>query len=187
MSNGKIVCTNTECKICHPEGLVGSYDYSPEFSKAFDDLIDNEGGYSNDPEDPGGETKFGISKRSYPHLDIKNLTREDAKKIYWRDFWLEIRAPELHYAVAFEIFDMSVNHGTPRGIMLLQQALNVADDGKFGKITMEKYKSMDLNDVLMRINGYRLKFYTKLSKWPNFGKGWTNRVADNLLRDAENN
>lgn len=176
-----------DCKFCHPEPVVSSFEYSPQYDKAFDALIGNEGGYSNNPEDPGGETNWGISKKSYPHLDIKNLTREDAKKIYWKDFWLEIRAPELHYAVAFEIFDMSVNHGASRGVMLLQQALDVADDGKFGKITMDAYVKRDVNDVLMRINAYRLKFYTKLSKWPNFGKGWANRVADNLLRDAENN
>lgn len=157
------------------------------FRKAFGALVDNEGGYVNDPEDPGGETKFGISKRSYPNLDIKNLTIERAQDIYYQDYWLPCHCDSLPYAVAFEVLDAAVNHGQPKAIMLLQQALNVADDGKIGPITMAAMTAMDANDLLFRFEAFRLKFYTKLKKWDDFGRGWANRVADNLLRDSVNN
>jgi hypothetical protein len=63
-------------------------DFPEDFKKAVSDLIDNwEGGYVNDPHDAGGETNMGISKRSYPDVDIRHLTREDAEEIYYRDFW----------------------------------------------------------------------------------------------------
>ncbi len=63
-------------------------DYPEDFKEAVADLIDNwEGGYVNDPDDPGGETKFGISRRNYPTVDIKGLTKDGAAAIYYRDFW----------------------------------------------------------------------------------------------------
>lgn len=159
----------------------------PEFRKAFLALLGNEGAYVNHPEDPGGETKFGISKRSYPNLDIKNLTLDKAQDIYYQDFWLVCHCDKMPYAVAFEVFDAAVNHGPAKAIMLLQQALKVADDGIIGAITIRAIAMADPNDLLLRFEGYRLKFFTKLQKWDTFGRGWANRVADNLLRDAENN
>ncbi len=70
-------------------------DYPEEFAKAANDLLDNwEGGYVDDPADPGGETNFGISKRSYPDLDIKALTRDEAIAIYYRDFWQKYKLEE---------------------------------------------------------------------------------------------
>ncbi len=71
-------------------------EYPEDFLKAVNDLIDKwEGGYVNDAHDPGGETNMGISKRSYPHEDIKDLTRDEAIAIYWRDFWEEPKIDQL--------------------------------------------------------------------------------------------
>ena len=86
------------------------------FDTAFDRLMGNEGGYSNELNDPGGETKWGISKRSYPDLDIKNLTREQAKAIYLRDFWIRGAMDQLPPAVAFQVFDFAVNSGIETAI-----------------------------------------------------------------------
>lgn len=155
------------------------------FDQAFDRLIDHEGGYVNDPADPGGETKFGISKRQYPHLDIKNLTREQAKDIYLQDFWNPLG--DAHPAIKFQLFDFAVNSGIQTALRKLQTAVNVADDGHWGPRSAEALAAMDVNDVLMRLNGYRLRFMTKLKNWPNHGGGWANRVADNLLYAAEDN
>ena len=81
-----------------------------------------EGGYVNDPVDPGGETKYGISKRSYPQVDIKNLTLDGAAEIYERDFWNRMRLSELtSQRIAWKVFDIEVNTG--RGDELLQTAL----------------------------------------------------------------
>lgn len=71
--------------------------YSKKFERAFSCVLQNEGVYVNDPSDSGGETKYGISKRSYPNLDIKNLTLEEAKKIYFCDYWLKGKFEQIIY------------------------------------------------------------------------------------------
>lgn len=156
-----------------------------DFDQAFDRLIAHEGGYANDPRDPGGETKYGIAKRSYPRVDILNLSREQAKEIYRHDFWEPLG--EAHPAVKFQVFDFAVNSGIQTAIRKLQAAIGVADDGAWGKVSAEKLKGMDLNDVLMRFAAQRLMFYTALSTWPAFGKGWARRVAGQLNYAAEDN
>lgn len=161
--------------------------YPVNFNKAFEALIGNEGGYANVKGDPGGETNWGIAKRSYPNVNIKTLTLEGAKAIYYEDFWLVSGSEYLSYAVVYEVFDAAVNHGIGRAIKLLQQAIGVTADGVSGKNTIKAVRLMDESDILLRFNAFRLKFYTSLPTWPLFGKGWTNRVADNLIRDAENN
>jgi len=155
------------------------------FDIAFDRLLGHEGGYSNDPNDPGGETNWGISKRSYPNVDIKALTRDGAKAIYLRDFWQPLG--EAHPAVKYQVFDFAVNGGLPTGLRKLQAAIGVADDGHWGPLSAAALAKMELNDVLLRFNAQRLRYYTSLGKWPNFGKGWTNRVAGNLDYAAQDN
>lgn len=81
------------------------------FDAAFKALIDHEGGYVNHPKDPGGETKFGITKRSYPHLNIRDLTLDDARAIYRRDFWDRLQCDALPVAARFQVFDAAVNSG----------------------------------------------------------------------------
>lgn len=168
-----------------------------DFDQAFDRLIDHEGGYSNDPRDPGnwtggkvnvGElkgTKFGIASHSYPYLDIKNLTLQDAKAIYKRDFWDILN--DAHPAIKFQLFDAAVNHGHGNAIRFLQRAVNVADDGDWGKISQAALNNMDHNDVLLRFVAYRLKFWAMLNTFDVHGRGWTRRGADNLLFAAQDN
>lgn len=151
------------------------------FDEAFDALIDHEGGYVNDPNDPGGETKFGISKRSYPHLDIRSLTLQDAKAIYLRDFWGRLQLQELPEPVRFQMFDAAVNHGPGNAARFLQRAVDVADDGYVGPVTIEATKLFTPYELLARFNGERLMFFTKLSTWKHHGKGWARRIAKNLL------
>jgi lysozyme family protein len=156
-----------------------------EFDTAFDRLLGSEGGYVNHPNDPGGETNWGISKRSYPDVDIKNLTREGAKAIYLRDFWAPLgNAPA---AIKFQVFDFAVNSGIQTAIRKLQSAIGVVDDGHWGPKSAAKLAGMDVSDVLMRFIARRLRFWTSLSTWPTFGKGWANRAADNLDYAAEDN
>lgn len=155
------------------------------FDQAFERLIGHEGKYSNDLRDPGGETNFGVSKRSYPTVDIKNLTLQGAKAIYYRDFWLPLA--DAHPAIKFQVFDFAVNGGLSTGLRKLQSAIGVADDGHWGPVSAQALASLDVNDVLLRYNKARLRFYTSLSQWPVYGKGWTNRVADNLGFAAEDN
>lgn len=149
------------------------------FDEAFDRLLGNEGGYTLDPADPGGETNFGISKRSYPDVDIKNLTREQAKEIYLRDFWTGGQMNQYDGALAFQVFDAAVNHGIRRAIKLLQSAAGVKPDGNVGPVTINAVQSMRVPDALALFIAARLDFWRGLSTWDSFGRGWAGRtVAD---------
>ena len=151
------------------------------FDQVFDKLINHEGGYVFNPHDPGGETKFGISKRSYPHLDIHSLTLADAKTIYRRDFWDRAQCDKLHPDLAFDLFDGAVNSGIGQAIRWLQRAVGVADDGVVGPLTLTSInRENDTCAIRARYNGHRLDFMTRLSTWDVFGKGWARRIAFNL-------
>lgn len=157
------------------------------FDTAFDRIMANEGGYVNDPADPGGETNWGISKRSYPTADIKNLTREQAKAIYLRDFWTRGQMDQFDPAIAFQVFDCAVNSGIETAIRLLQRAAGVADDGHLGPVSLAAIKNRGVNDMLMLFIAERMDFQTKLSNWPAAGKGWTRRNANDLRYAAQDN
>lgn len=155
------------------------------FDISFDRLIKNEGGYVNNPTDPGGETNWGICKRSYPGVDIKNLTRDQAKAIYLRDFWRRGQMDQYDEAIAFQVFDAAVNHGIETAIRLLQRAAGVADDGDIGPVTVAAIKRKSVTDMLMLFLAHRIKFWAKLSTWDTFGRGWAIRAADDLIYAAE--
>ena len=119
----------------------------------FDDIIEvvleHEGGYVNDPQDPGGETNFGIAKRSHPDVDIKTLNKDGAKEIYYKDYWIKNRVPQMPEDLKHIYFDMCVNQGRGRAVKILQRAANAkgADlkvDGGFGPKTSGSLKNVDL-------------------------------------------
>mgnify|MGYP003134215102 FL=1 len=154
---------------------------------SFDEIIDitlkHEGGYVHDPKDLGGETNFGIAKRFYPEVDIKNLTKEEAKDIYRRDYWVRNKVEELPENLRHIFFDMCVNQGRGTAVKILQRACNakgadLAIDGGFGpgtKSAMETYKPS-----LERVRCYRLKhYYDLVNKKPEqerFLYGWYKRA-----------
>lgn len=155
------------------------------FNIAFERLVSHEGGYVNNPKDPGGETNWGISKRSYPHVDIKNLTRDGAAAIYLRDFWEPLGAT--HAAIKFQVFDFAVNSGIQTAIRKLQAAIGAADDGHWGPQSAAKLAGFELNDVLFLFIAERQDFWCSLSTWPAFGKGWIRRSSGNLRFAAKDN
>jgi lysozyme family protein len=134
----------------------------------------------SDQRDPGGETKFGVSKRSYPDLDIKSLTIEQAKAIYKRDYWDRAHCDSLHPIIAFQVFDAAVNGGIGQSIRFLQKAVGVADDGVIGPLTLAAIQRRETAELIARFNAERLEFMTKLSTWEIFSKGWARRIASNL-------
>ena len=155
-----------------------------DFDAAFDILIGHEGGHVDHPDDPGGETKFGISKRSYPELSIAALTLEDAKTIYREDYWDRVRADKLPPELRFPLFDAAVNAGVAQSIKWLQRAVGVRDDGVIGPVTMVAVKSTTPHRNSANFLGQRLKHMTELKHWDQFGRGWARRIADNLTRSA---
>lgn len=100
------------------------------FDRAFDHLIGVEGGYVNDPSDRGGETKYGITKRSYPDEDIRNLTLDRAKYLYKRDFWDAYLIESYPIPLWYIIFDMYVNHNPSAVGYILQRAINNKAESK---------------------------------------------------------
>lgn len=140
----------------------------------------HEDGYVNNPADPGGETKWGISKRSYPHLNISSLTREDARVIYLNDFWMPLSGNVLPDGVAYQLFDFAVNSGIQTAIRYFQRAIGAADDGHFGPESTIAALKMSETDMIMRLNAERLDFMTRLKNWPNASRGWARRIAQNL-------
>lgn len=161
-------------------GVMTAAESLAVFDAMFTRLLGHEGGYTNNPKDPGGETNWGISKRSYPHVNIKKLTREGAKAIYRRDFWDRIHAGTLPDGVAWQAFDFAANSGIETAVRYLQRALGVADDGHWGPVTQKAADEMSESDVIMRLIAERLDFNTRLSTWGDFGKGWARRAAANL-------
>lgn len=160
-----------------------------DFKEAFNRLIAHEGGYSNHPSDPGGETMYGITKRvAMEHGytgNMRDLTRDQAKAIYRTAYWDRAKADEYDFAIGFQLFDAAVNHGIGNAVRFLQRAVGAADDGIVGPVTLGRVTSMSVGDVVMRFNAERLDFYAKLTTFTSFGRGWTRRVADNLRYGAD--
>jgi lysozyme family protein len=157
------------------------------FDQLIERVLTHEGGYVNHPEDPGGETKFGIAKRSYPGVDIKNLTRPQAIEIYRADFWNRVQGDQLPRAFVFQALDAAVNHGVENAVRWMQRAAKVADDGHIGPMTLAAIGRADTADLVLLFNAERQEFYTKLSTFDVFGRGWIRRVAANLRYAAEDN
>lgn len=157
------------------------------FDEFIERVLTHEGGYVNNPEDPGGETKYGIAKRSYPNVDIKNLTRDGAVAIYRRDFWERVQGDQLPRQFAFQALDAAVNHGIGNAVRWMQRAVDVADDGIVGPVTLNTIKRFDAADLVLLFNAERLEFYAKLETFGAFGRGWTRRVAGNLRHAAKDN
>lgn len=150
------------------------------FDQAFERLIGHEGGYVNHPADPGGETKYGITKRTYPGEDIAGMTLDRAKAIYQRDFWGPAGCDAAPEGVRFDIFDMAVNAGVKRAVQTIQKAVGETVDGILGPRTLQAMQSMPPARLIARFNGHRLEHMASLPTWPNFGRGWARRIASNL-------
>jgi lysozyme family protein len=148
------------------------------FDKCIQVILRNEGGYINDPNDPGGETNYGISKRSYPDLDIPNLTKEQAIEIYWEHYWI----PKLDYLedinAAVQVFDMCVNAGKYRAVRMAQKVSFAFEDGIFGDATVRA-----VNNCIAFVGHYkneRIRFYQSLDN-DRYIKGWINRVNNTKI------
>ena len=153
-----------------------------QFDKFIPIILKHEGGYVNDPDDLGGETKYGITKRRYRDLDIKNLTIQKAKDIYYTDFYLKLN---LHHIksdeLALHIFDMAVNAGKKNAVLLLQSLLlRCSKDGNIGPETAKAYSyAIVTTDLVEAYKAKRIEYYYKVSLRRNnqkFLAGWVNRV-----------
>lgn len=169
------------------------------FDKVFDRVIGHEGGYSDNPKDDGnwtggkvgeGElkgTKYGLAANTYQTLDIKNVTETQARAIYYEDWWQALSMDRFSSAMQFQMFDAAFNHGMRNASKIYQRAVGAKDDGIIGPKTLKAASEITENDRLLRFLSYRLKFYTSLRTFDDFGRGWSNRIADNLLYASKDN
>jgi lysozyme family protein len=153
------------------------------FDVAIKKVLAHEGGYVNDPADPGGETKFGISKRTYPDIDIKALTEDEACLIYYRDWWVENDYDRIAHAdLAAKVLDLAVNMGAKRAHMLLQEAVNATRpgtlvvDGRLGPKSIDAVNRHPQPALLLaQLRLAAVGFYARLNK-ARFLKGWVLRA-----------
>jgi lysozyme family protein len=156
-------------------------EYPQIFSRAIEVVLRNEGGYSNRPSDKGGETNFGISKAQYPNEDIKNLTKDKAIAIYYRDYWIPMDLEILSNTdLILQLLDMGVLAGPRTAIKLLQRLVGTIADGFLGQMTLKAINEFD-GDVVDEYTKRRKLFYVTLvqkdeSQRPNL-KGWINRIS----------
>lgn len=135
-----------------------------------------EGVDSDDPDDPGKRTRYGISQRAYPNVNIATLTKEQAAEIYAKDYARPFL--DLHPALGYQMFDFAVNVGVDRAVRKLQLVLGVTVDGKLGPMTRAAIK--DVHTVCVELLAERLEYYTDIQGWQKYGRGWARRVADNM-------
>ena len=154
------------------------------FDQIFERCMGHEGGYVNNPKDPGGETNWGVTittARANGYIGaMRSMTRNQAKEIYRKAFWERAKCAQYHSAIGFQVFDACINHGIGNGIRMLQRAVGVVDDGVVGQVTLGAINLKSIDDTLVLFNAERLEFYTKLKTFDTFGRGWSRRVVSNL-------
>ncbi|XXQ68937.1 glycoside hydrolase family 108 protein [Neisseriaceae bacterium B1] len=158
------------------------------FKNFIERVLSHEGGYVNHPRDPGGETNWGITKRTAMANgytgDMRTMAREQAIEIYRKAFWERYQCDKLPTALAFQYFDACVNHGAKHAAKFLQRACGAAADGVVGEQTLTAVAQQSDRDLTLKFHAERTRFYTNLSTFDTFGKGWMRRQADNLVYAA---
>lgn len=169
------------------------------FETTFSRTIGHEGKFQANPKDRGNwtsgkegvgqlkGTKWGLAAMTYPDLDIANITIDEAKAIYKRDWWDKLSMERWPNVMQYQMFDAAFNHGTGRANQFLQYAVKAAEDGKIGPNTMAAVNAMDPNDIVMRFLAKRLRYFTEVKTWAEFSRGWSLRVAQCLEYAAEDN
>ena len=152
-----------------------------DFDNAFEHVVGLEGGYVNDPADPGGETKYGISARAYPLVDIKNLTLDQAKQFYLHDYWMAAECDRFTYPLNVYLFDAAINQGVYTAIRLLQTAAKVKPDGVLGPASMTAIAGDP--DIAHKFMAARAIRYMGTINFDRYGKGWLKRIFK-LAREA---
>lgn len=150
------------------------------FAKAVGFVLDQEGGYTNDPKDPGGETNLGIALNRHPELtaeDIRTMSRSRAANIYFDQYWTPVQGAAWPNGVDLVMLDTCVNMGPTAAVECLQAALKVQVDGKIGPATIRGARQANVKDLIARFTNERIKRYMHMGAWDHDGNGWTTRAV----------
>lgn len=160
----------------------------PNFDQSLAFVLVHEGGYVDNPKDPGGATNKGITLKTYSaHLgrmankaELQQISDHTVATIYRRNYWDAARCNVLPAGLDYALFDFAVNSGVSRAVRTLQGLVGVAQDGVIGDITMDAIRRRKVPDLIEALCIARMKFVRGLKTWPTFGKGWTRRIMGQI-------
>ena len=151
-----------------------------EFESALTHILASEGGYVNHPNDPGGETRYGITKHTARAHGYKGPMRElplsVAESIYRKSYWDACRCDELPPGIRLAVFDAAITSGSAQSILWLQRCLEVTANGKVNAATISAASKANPHKLVFCLLDKRLAFVRQLRNWPTFGKGWIIRI-----------
>jgi lysozyme family protein len=152
------------------------------FKECLDLVLKSEGGWVNNPQDPGGETNLGVTKRvweeyvGHPVESLKKLTKDDVAPMYEQKYWRPCYGEVLPRGLNFVVFSMGVNAGPGRSVKLLQSSIGCVPDGVIGPKTRELISASNSATLIAKFSESRREYYRALKTFPIFGKGWLARV-----------
>lgn len=170
------------------------------FERALSHVLDMEGGYTDDPYDPGGPTNFGITLAVYARdkglelttdnvaalkAELKQIPQATVRRIYLERYWLPAACPQLPPAIALFHFDTAVNQGVTGAAQMLQQAVGAEMDGEIGPVTLAAAAAYPVAATLAVYAQIRRQRYRDLAQFWRFGEGWLRRVDRTLSLAAE--
>jgi lysozyme family protein len=167
-------------------------DYN--FKKCLELILTHEGGFVNHPKDPGGATNKGITLKTYNQFlgrkaeveELKNISDTHVETIYKKEYWNKISGDQLPCGIDLALFDWAVNSGFKRPAKVFQEAIGASPDGYIGPKTLKQLGDQEtFFDIILDICKQREKFYTTLSTFDTFGKGWLRRTEETRERSIE--
>lgn len=155
------------------------------FETALAHVLQSEGGYVNNPKDPGGMTNLGCTKTTWEEFvghpvseaDMRALTPASVAPLYKRKYWDKVSGDQLPTGLDYAVFDAAINSGPGRAAKWLQEVVGVEADGVIGYKTIVALQETPLAKIISQYNDKRLQFLESLPTFATFGKGWSNRVS----------
>lgn len=155
------------------------------FKAALAHVLLSEGGYVNNPKDPGGMTNLGCTKAVWEEFvghpvsetDMRELTPADVAPLYKRKYWDKVAGDDLPAGLDYCVFDAAINSGPGRAAKWLQEVAGVKADGSIGPATLKAIDAFSPLEIIAQYNDKRLQFLESLPTFATFGKGWSNRVS----------
>ena len=149
-------------------------------------VLKHEGGYVNNPKDPGGMTNLGVTKRVWEEWvghevtesDMRALGPTDVAPLYKKNYWDKCQGDDLPTGVDFAVFDFSVNSGVGRACKFLQKCVGVPTDGAIGPATLAAVNKMNARELATKLCEDRVAFLQSLPTWATFGNGWGRRIVE---------
>ncbi|TPO01823.1 glycosyl hydrolase 108 family protein [Mesorhizobium sp. B1-1-5] len=155
------------------------------FARALSLVLTSEGGWSDNPADPGGATMKGVTLANFRRYvkadatndDLRVISDDQVATVYRRFYWDAVVGAQLPGGIDYALFDFAVNSGPGRAAKYLQGVLGVVQDGRIGPATLAAVRAKPAGVVIDALCDARLAFLEKLLTWPSFGRGWSARVA----------